>query len=78
MRKLNGVGVSSNKSLSIVIDKLARLLDPNVVSPRKRILRELERVSLEDQASKRRATPPQSINSTLVIMVILIFITRIV
>lgn len=48
---------SSGKMLSIVIDKLSRLLDPNVVSPRKRILRELEKVSLEDQASKRRATP---------------------
>ncbi|KAG7200118.1 hypothetical protein KM043_000560 [Ampulex compressa] len=54
-RKLNGA--SSGKVLSLIIDKLARLLDPNVVSPRKRILRELERVSLEDQASKRRATP---------------------
>ncbi|XP_012254756.2 uncharacterized protein LOC105685348 [Athalia rosae] len=43
--------------LGVVIDKLARLLDPNVVSPRKRILRELERVTLGDQASKRRATP---------------------
>ncbi|EZA60669.1 hypothetical protein DMN91_007647 [Ooceraea biroi] len=55
-RKLNGAS-SSGKVLSLIIDKLARLLDPNVVSPRKRILRELERVSLEDQASKRRATP---------------------
>lgn len=55
-RKLNGTS-SSGTVLSLIIDKLARLLDPNVVSPRKRILRELERVSLEDQASKRRATP---------------------
>lgn len=55
-RKLNGTSSSSGKLIQI-IDKLARLLDPNVVSPRKRILRELERVSLEDQASKRRATP---------------------
>jgi len=55
-RKLNGAS-SSGKVLSLIIDKLARLLDPNVVSPRKRILRELERVSLEDHASKRRATP---------------------
>lgn len=54
-RKLNGT--SSSGRLIQIIDKLARLLDPNVVSPRKRILRELERVSLEDQASKRRATP---------------------
>ncbi|XP_011647296.1 uncharacterized protein LOC105433605 [Pogonomyrmex barbatus] len=58
-RKLNGTSSSSSsgKVLTLIIDKLARLLDPNVVSPRKRILRELERVSLEDQASKRRATP---------------------
>ncbi|XP_012235555.1 protein hairless [Linepithema humile] len=56
LRKWNGTS-SSGKVLSVIIDKLARLLDPNVVSPRKRILRELERVSLEDQASKRRATP---------------------
>jgi len=58
-RKFNGTSSSSSsgKVLSLIIDKLARLLDPNVVSPRKRILRELERVSLEDQASKRRATP---------------------
>ncbi|XP_008204857.1 protein hairless isoform X2 [Nasonia vitripennis] len=65
-RKLNGAAAAAvppNKSLSIIIDKLARLLDPNVVSPRKRILRELERVSLEDQASKRRATPPQPANT---------------
>lgn len=55
-RKVNGAS-SSGKVLSLIIDKLARLLDPNVVSPRKRILREFERVSLEDQASKRRATP---------------------
>ncbi|XP_066599813.1 uncharacterized protein H [Prorops nasuta] len=48
---------TSGKVLSLIIEKLNRLLDPNVVSPRKRILRELERVSLEDQASKRRATP---------------------
>ncbi|XP_076765562.1 transcriptional corepressor hairless [Xylocopa sonorina] len=54
-RKANGT--STGKVLNLIIDKLARLLDPNVVSPRKRILRELERVSLEDQASKRRATP---------------------
>ncbi|PBC33930.1 Protein hairless [Apis cerana cerana] len=55
IRKANGT--STGKVLNLIIDKLARLLDPNVVSPRKRILRELERVSLEDQASKRRATP---------------------
>lgn len=64
--KLNGTSSSSTSSsgtsssgkvLGVIIDKLSRLLDPNVVSPRKRILRELERVSLEDQASKRRATP---------------------
>lgn len=66
-RKLNGA--PANKSLNIIIDKLARLLDPNVVSPRKRILRELERVTIEDQASKRRATPPQATNSTVVIIV---------
>ena len=61
-RKSNNVG-GSGKALSLIIDKLARLLDSNVVSPRKRILRELERVTLEDQASKRRATP-QPINPT--------------
>ncbi|XP_014608387.1 PREDICTED: uncharacterized protein LOC106789065 [Polistes canadensis] len=62
-RKVNDM--SSGKVLSLIVDKLARLLDPNVVSPRKRILRELERVSLEDQASKRRATPqPVNITST--------------
>lgn len=44
------------RTLTLIIDKLSRL-DPNVVSPRKRILRELEKVTLEDQASKRRATP---------------------
>lgn len=54
-RKLNGTS-PSGKVLGLIIDKLSRL-DPNVVSPRKRILREMERVSLEDQASKRRATP---------------------
>ncbi|XP_015110733.1 uncharacterized protein LOC107036961 [Diachasma alloeum] len=48
--------VTPGKTLTLIIDKLSRL-DPNVVSPRKRILRELERVTLEDQASKRRATP---------------------
>ncbi|XP_058791004.1 uncharacterized protein LOC131664136 [Phymastichus coffea] len=63
IRKLNGV--PANKSINIIIDKLARLLDPNVVSPRKRILRELERVTLEDQASKRRATPPHTTNTTV-------------
>ncbi|XP_071637762.1 uncharacterized protein [Temnothorax longispinosus] len=59
-RKLNGTSSSSSSSstsssgrLIQIIDKLERLLDPNVVSPRKRILRELERVSLDDQASKR-------------------------
>lgn len=56
-RKLMNGTSSSGKVLGVIIDKLSRLLDPNVVSPRKRILRELERVSLEDQASKRRATP---------------------
>lgn len=55
LRRSNGT--PSGKVLSFIIEKLSRLLDPNVVSPRKRILRELERVSLEDQASKRRATP---------------------
>lgn len=50
-------GAAPGKTLGFIIDKLARLLDPNVVSPRKRILRELERVTLGDQASKRRATP---------------------
>ncbi|XP_011500935.1 PREDICTED: uncharacterized protein LOC105364651 [Ceratosolen solmsi marchali] len=65
VRKSNGGGATSNKSLSIIIDKLARLLDPNVISPRKRILRELERVSLEDLASKRRATPPQPVINIL-------------
>ncbi|XP_011301899.1 pollen-specific leucine-rich repeat extensin-like protein 1 [Fopius arisanus] len=48
--------VTPGKALTLIIDKLSRL-DPNVVSPRKRILRELERVTLEDQASKRRVTP---------------------
>lgn len=62
-RRLNGAS-SSGKVLSLIIDKLARLLDPNVVSPRKRILRELERVSLEDQASKRRATPQPTVCAT--------------
>lgn len=62
-RKCSSVG--AGKALSLIIDKLARLLDPNVVSPRKRILRELERVTLEDQASKRRATP-QPANPTSV------------
>lgn len=56
-RKMNNSLVPSNKSLNIIIDKLSRLMDPSVVSPRKRILREFERVSLEDLASKRRATP---------------------
>lgn len=50
-------GAVPGKTLGVVVDKLVRLLDPNVVSPRKRILRELERVTLGDQASKRRATP---------------------
>ncbi|XP_014235342.1 uncharacterized protein LOC106658030 [Trichogramma pretiosum] len=68
VRKLNGA--PANKSLNIIIDKLARLLDPNVVSPRKRILRELERVSLEDQASKRRATPPHTSNNSMVLNVV--------
>ncbi|KAJ8672986.1 hypothetical protein QAD02_004247 [Eretmocerus hayati] len=63
--KLNGAS-SNSKSLSIIIDKLARLMDPNVVSPRKRILRELERVSLGDQVSKRRATPPQATSNTVI------------
>lgn len=53
-RRANGVPLG--KTLGLIIDKLSRL-DPTVVSPRKRILRELERVTLEDQASKRRATP---------------------
>ncbi|XP_024883082.1 uncharacterized protein LOC112461897 [Temnothorax curvispinosus] len=44
-RKLNGTSSSSSGRLI--------QMDPNVVPPRKRILRELERVSLEDQASKR-------------------------
>lgn len=61
LRKTNGM--ASGKVLGVIIEKLTRLLDPNVVSPRKRILRELERVSLEDQASKRRATP-QPVNTT--------------
>ncbi|XP_014217023.1 pollen-specific leucine-rich repeat extensin-like protein 1 isoform X2 [Copidosoma floridanum] len=65
VRKLNGGTTPPNKSLNIIIEKLARLLESNVVSPRKRILRELERVSLEDQASKRRATPLQPANSTM-------------
>ncbi|XP_015584973.1 uncharacterized protein LOC107262863 [Cephus cinctus] len=60
-RKANGV--PTGKTLGLIVEKLARLLDPNVVSPRKRILRELERVTLEDQASKRRATP-QPINTS--------------
>ena len=55
LRKANEA--SSGKVLGLIIEKLSRLLDPNVVSPRKRILRELERVTLKDQASKRRATP---------------------
>ncbi|XP_014478363.1 PREDICTED: protein hairless [Dinoponera quadriceps] len=69
-RKLNGTSSSSSSSsssgkvLNLIIEKLARLLDPNVVSPRKRILRELERVSLEDQASKRRATPQPTVCTT--------------
>lgn len=61
-RKTNGA--TTGKGLSLIIEKLSRLLDPNVVSPRKRILRELERVTLEDQASKRRATP-QPVNTTI-------------
>lgn len=56
-------GAAAGKTLSLIIDKLSRL-DPTVVSPRKRILRELERVSLEDQASKRRATPQPPMNTT--------------
>lgn len=56
-------GVPTGRNLNFIIEKLLRLLDPNVISPRKRILRELERVSLEDQASKRRATP-QPTNKT--------------
>ena len=60
-RKANGA--ATGKGLSLIIEKLSRLLDPNVVSPRKRILREMERVTLEDQASKRRATP-QPANTT--------------
>lgn len=63
-RKNNSSSVIAGKALSLIIDKLARLLDPNVVSPRKRILRELERVTLEDQASKRRATPQPTTNPT--------------
>lgn len=62
-RKWNGTS-SSGKVLSVIIDKLARLLDPNVVSPRKRILRELERVSLEDQASSKRRATPQPVCTT--------------
>lgn len=64
-RKTNAKPLNHNKSLTTIIDKLARSLDPSVVSPRKRILRELEKVSLEDQASKRRATP-QPTNSSSV------------
>ncbi|XP_012273430.1 pollen-specific leucine-rich repeat extensin-like protein 1 [Orussus abietinus] len=60
-RKANGV--PSGRTLSLIIDKLSRS-DPNVVSPRKRILRELERVTLEDQASKRRATPQPTITTS--------------
>ncbi|XP_057337497.1 uncharacterized protein LOC130675693 isoform X1 [Microplitis mediator] len=57
---------ATGKTLSLIIDKLSRL-DPNVVSPRKRILRELERVTLEDQASKRRATPqPITLSTTII------------
>ncbi|XP_034941077.1 protein hairless [Chelonus insularis] len=57
--------IETGKALSFIIDKLSRL-DPNVVSPRKRILRELERVTLEDQASKRRATPqPITLSTTI-------------
>ncbi|XP_046601624.1 uncharacterized protein LOC107223553 isoform X1 [Neodiprion lecontei] len=48
-------GTLPGKTLAVVVDRLTRLLDPNVVSPRKRILRELERVTLGDHASKRRA-----------------------
>ncbi|XP_074103731.1 transcriptional corepressor hairless [Cotesia typhae] len=57
---------ATGKSLSFIIDKLSRL-DPNVVSPRKRILRELEKVTLEDLASKRRAKPqPITLSTTII------------
>ncbi|XP_039283021.1 WAS/WASL-interacting protein family member 1, partial [Nilaparvata lugens] len=35
----------------------AATADPGIVSPRKRILREMERVTLEDQAKRQRARP---------------------
>lgn len=38
-------------------------MDPSLVSPRKRILREFERVSLEDQASKRHKRPSALLKS---------------
>ncbi|KAF4526268.1 hypothetical protein B566_EDAN010978 [Ephemera danica] len=63
IERLFNLAIEASSNCSRQVVQSCTKIDPNIISPRKRILREFERVSLEDLASKRHKRPSALVKS---------------